>query len=138
MNRMVLSSLLGLRRWEPGLSRLYLYDERGAAKSTGPASLFSLEALADRQSISLGVLEPGGFRAAARRDAVLHPDSGHVVFLEHHAPSLELGHFGLDVAHLPERLAGFRRPRVFRRIHEDFGAAAFVDHAAGVFLLRRK
>src|SRR6266849_6613349 len=97
-----------------------------------------LEALADCQNISLAVLKPGGFRAAGGRDAVLHPDPGHVVFLEHHAPGFELGHFGLDVAHLPERLAGFRRPRVFRRVHEDFGAAAFVDHAAGVFLLRRK
>src|SRR5207253_3299588 len=92
------------------------------------------QALAHRHDVPLAVLEPRGLRAASGRDAVLHLDPRHVVFLEHDASALERGHLCLDVVDLPERLAGFRRTRIGGRIHEDFGVAALVDYAAAVDL----
>src|SRR5437773_4509431 len=93
------------------------------------------QALAHRENVPLGVLEPGGLRAAGGGDAVLHRHPGHVVLLEFHAPCLELRHLRLHVGDLPIRLAGPGGARVARGVQEDFGAPAFVDHAAGVFLL---
>src|SRR5438445_546227 len=79
-----------------------------------------------------------GTGTSAGGDAVLHPDPRHVVFLDHDAPRLQLSHLRLDVVDLPKRLAGLRCARVAGRIHEDVGAAAFVDHTAAILLPGRE
>ena len=61
---------------------------------------------------------------------ILH--AGHVVLLEGDAARLQLRDFGFHVGDLPEGLAGLRGPRIRRRVEKRRGAAAFVDHAAGV------
>src|SRR2546426_818914 len=96
------------------------------------------QALAHGHDVSLAVLEPRGLRTASGCDAVPQLDPWHVVFLEDDAPRLEVGHLCLDVVDLPERLAGLRCACMAGLIHEDFGTAASVDHAAAVLLRRRE
>src|SRR5205814_9468092 len=92
------------------------------------------EALADGHDVSLAVLEPRGLGTTPSCDAVLHLDPRHVAFLEDHPPGLELGHLRLDVADLPERLAGLRRARVRGLLQHGFALHASIAHVAAVLL----
>src|SRR5437773_9983191 len=92
------------------------------------------EALADGHDISLAVLEARGLGTTPGCDAVMHLDPRHVVFLDDHAPGLELGHLRLDAGDLPERQARFRGARVRRLIQEVIGRLASTSHAAAVLL----
>ncbi len=47
-----------------------------------------LNLLADRQNVSLRILEPGGFRASAGGDAVNGFQAGHVVLFKNYASGL--------------------------------------------------
>src|SRR6266568_3386175 len=128
------SAISGSRRRPRARSRLSGSTSTSGRSREPSARSDLLKPLADCQDVSLGVLEPGRLGAASGRDAVLHRRARHVVLLELDAPLLELRHFGLHVLDLPVRLACLGRARIGRRVQKDFGASAFIDHAARVVL----
>src|SRR6267142_5732119 len=92
-----------------------------------------LKALAYGEDVAFGVFEPGGFCAAAGGYAVGRFYAGHVVVFEFYSARFQFGYFGFYVGDAPIGLAGFGGTGVGRGVEEDFGAAAFVDYASGVF-----
>lgn len=82
------------------------------------ANRTSFETLDYRQYVAFGVLEPGGFGAARRDGSARTPFTRHFVVLNRDAAYLQLGNLLVDVFYLPERLAGFGRPGIGRRLEE--------------------
>src|SRR5437667_5365284 len=106
----------------------------GSSRRRNPRARLPPSRLNERHDVPLRVLEPGSLVAVSGDDAVLRFEPWHVVLLEPHAASFQLGDFSLQIGNLPERLACFGRPSVGRRIEKARGALlALVRHAARNF-----
>jgi hypothetical protein len=78
------------------------------------ANLTSFETLDQREYVAFGVLEPGGFGAAVEMAPLGLLSPGMSSFSIATPPDFSPQSF--DIIHLPERLAGFGRPGIGRRM----------------------